>query len=118
MKVKLKTREIPAHSFVLAARTQDWSLQSLSDTKTLGSIHWAVRYYSTSFKILIVLLTFYNLDWTNLEVNVAETLLQWVYTDHVDLSGGDGHLLNLMRAASSFHLQDLVNKFVLNCYLK
>lgn len=84
LKVKLKTREIPAHSFVLAARSQDWGPQSLSDNKVL--------------------------DWTNIEDNVAETLLRWVYTDQVDLSGGDGHLLNLMRASSSFHLEDLVNK--------
>ncbi|KAK3918452.1 Rabankyrin-5, partial [Frankliniella fusca] len=82
--VKLKSREIPAHSFVLAARSQDWGSQSLSECKSL--------------------------DWTNLESNVAETLLRWVYTDQVDLSGGDGHLLDLMRAASTFSLEDLVNK--------
>ena len=47
-----------------------------------------------------------------MEAAVAETLLHWVYTDQVDLSGGDGHLLDLMHAASTFHLEDLVNKLV------
>ncbi|KAJ1524187.1 hypothetical protein ONE63_010710 [Megalurothrips usitatus] len=84
MKVKLKTREIPAHSFVLVARRQEWGSQSLPETKTL--------------------------DWTDLESNVAESLLRWVYTDQVDLSGGDDHLLDLMRAAGLFHLDDLVKK--------
>jgi len=34
--VKLKTQEIPAHRFVLAARNEDWSLQSLSNGAVLG----------------------------------------------------------------------------------
>jgi len=56
-------------------------------------------------------------DWSDLEEEVGEAILRWVYTDNVDLNGGDSHVLLLMKASGKFSLQELVNKYVTSFHL-
>ena len=39
MKVQLNGRLIPAHRFVLAARSEYWGVPSLADVESLGMAH-------------------------------------------------------------------------------
>ena len=78
--------QLAAHKFVLDSRSSSWGVPSLSEVQTL--------------------------DWRELEEEVSSTLLRWVYTDTVSLSGGDQgdrFTLQLMAAASKFSLQQLVD---------
>jgi len=38
-------------------------------------------------------------------------MLKWVYTDQVDFSRGDNFVLDLMRTANVYRLEDLVAKY-------
>ena len=52
-----------------------------------------------------------SLDWRELEEEVSSSLVKWIYTDTVSLTGGedgDRFTLQLMAAASQFSLQQLV----------
>lgn len=49
-------------------------------------------------------------DWSHIEKNVAQAIIQWVYTDEVDFSQPDDFTLSLMKNASQFRLDDLVNR--------
>ncbi|XP_067015008.2 rabankyrin-5 [Anabrus simplex] len=84
MKVKLDGRFIPAHRFVLAARSELWGVPSLAEVESL--------------------------DWSNLDPEVGTAMLKWVYTDVVDFTRGDNFTLDLMRCANKFKLEDLVAK--------
>ncbi|XP_023713314.1 rabankyrin-5 isoform X2 [Cryptotermes secundus] len=84
MKVKLNGRLIPAHRFVLAARSEYWGVPSLVDVDFL--------------------------DWSDLVPEVGTAMLKWVYTDQVDFSHGDSFTLDLMRTANVYKLEDLVAK--------
>ncbi|KDR22440.1 Ankyrin repeat and FYVE domain-containing protein 1, partial [Zootermopsis nevadensis] len=82
MKVKLNGRLIPAHRFVLAARSEHWGVPSLGNVDCL--------------------------DWSDLIPEVGTAMLKWVYTDQVDFSRGDSFTLDLMRTANIYKLEDLV----------
>ncbi|KAJ4445277.1 hypothetical protein ANN_07078 [Periplaneta americana] len=84
MKVKLNGQLIPAHRFVLAARSERWGVPSLADVDSL--------------------------DWSDLVPEVGAAMLKWVYTDQVDFSRGDTFTLDLMRTANTYKLEDLVAK--------
>ncbi|XP_043485040.1 rabankyrin-5 [Leptopilina heterotoma] len=77
--VKLKDRDVPAHKFVLCARSDYWS--SVQEKSTL--------------------------DWIDLDSHVGTVLLKWIYTDLVEQ---ENLTLELMKAASNFHLNELVEK--------
>ncbi|XP_072754807.1 rabankyrin-5 [Anoplolepis gracilipes] len=79
--IKLIDQEIPAHKFVLSARTDFFSDAALVE-KTV-------------------------LDWSNLNSTVALVLLKWIYTGKVSQE----HLtLDLMKAAASFQLSEMVDQ--------
>uniref|UniRef100_A0A0P4WJ56 FYVE-type domain-containing protein n=1 Tax=Scylla olivacea TaxID=85551 RepID=A0A0P4WJ56_SCYOL len=84
MIVRLSSRDIRAHRFVLAARSDNWGVSTLAEVDSL--------------------------DWTGLEEEVGEAVLQWVYTDQVSLLKDHTFTLNLMRAAASFSLLPLMKR--------
>lgn len=79
--IKLRDQEIPAHKFILSARTDFFSESILTEVTIL--------------------------DWTNLEPNVGLILLKWIYTGKVLQ---ENLTLDLMKAASNFQLLDLVDQ--------
>jgi hypothetical protein len=54
---------------------------------------------------------FYFSDWSDLVPEVGMSMLKWVYTDQVDFSRGDSFILDLMRTANIYRLEDLVAKY-------
>ncbi|XP_042239177.1 rabankyrin-5-like isoform X2 [Homarus americanus] len=84
MSVNLGSRDVRAHRFVLAARSDNWGVTSLADVDSL--------------------------DWSSLEEEVGEAVLRWVYTDHVSLLSEHNFTLNLMRAAAGFSLSPLMKR--------
>lgn len=79
--VKLENKTMPAHKFVLNARSEEWGEEILANTN--------------------------ELDWSELEADVGYALLRWIYTDTVDLQH-DTLALGLLRAAHSFKLPGLL----------
>ncbi|XP_031776150.1 rabankyrin-5 isoform X2 [Apis florea] len=79
--IKLRDQEIPAHKFILSARTDFFSESILTEVTIL--------------------------DWTHLESNVGLILLKWIYTGKVLQ---ENLTLDLMKAASNFQLLDLVDQ--------
>lgn len=57
--VKLKDKTMPAHKFVLNARSEEWREEVIADKS--------------------------ELDWSDLDADVGYALLRWIYTDVVDL---------------------------------
>ncbi|VVC93127.1 unnamed protein product, partial [Leptidea sinapis] len=84
IEIKLQSKSVPAHKFVLNARSDDWNEEALKDLT--------------------------ELDWTMLPDDVGSALLKWLYTDLVDLSRGDVFALQLMKSAATFKLHGLVGK--------
>ena len=64
--VKVAGEEVRAHKFVLAARSDVWSLTNLATTSVL--------------------------DLSDAKPNIAQAMLRWVYTDVLELSGDDAFL--------------------------
>ncbi|RZC41281.1 BTB domain containing protein [Asbolus verrucosus] len=81
IKIKLMDRKINAHKLVLDARSNLWNEAILSG-KT-------------------------ELDWTEIESNVAEAIILWLYTNKVDFRSED-LTLKLIRKAFEFKLDNLV----------
>lgn len=72
---------MPAHKFVLNARSEEWREEVLADCS--------------------------ELDWTEIEADVGFALLRWIYTDVVDLQH-DTLALGLLRTAWNFKLPGLL----------
>ncbi|XP_015593022.1 rabankyrin-5 isoform X2 [Cephus cinctus] len=79
--IKLSNQEIPAHKFILAARSDIWNDSAISNMTML--------------------------DWSHLDCVVGFALLKWIYTSTVKQ---ENLSLELMRAATSFQLLDLVEQ--------
>ncbi|XP_017884422.1 rabankyrin-5 [Ceratina calcarata] len=79
--IKLKDQEMPAHKFVLAARTDFFSDSMLREVDIL--------------------------DWTHLDPNIGLILLKWIYTGKVPQ---ENLTLDLMKVAASFQLLELVEQ--------
>ncbi|XP_066877641.1 rabankyrin-5 isoform X5 [Kogia breviceps] len=79
LKIKVGGRHINAHKFVLAARSDSWSLASLSSTE--------------------------ELDLSDANPEVAMTMLRWIYTDELEFREDDVFLTELMKLANRFQLQ-------------
>ncbi|XP_051847502.1 rabankyrin-5 isoform X1 [Antechinus flavipes] len=79
LKIKVGDQLINAHKFVLAARSENWSLTSLASTE--------------------------ELDLSDADPEVTMALLRWVYTDDLELKEDDVFLTELMRLANRFQLQ-------------
>uniref|UniRef100_A0A3B3DDJ3 Ankyrin repeat and FYVE domain containing 1 n=1 Tax=Oryzias melastigma TaxID=30732 RepID=A0A3B3DDJ3_ORYME len=78
--VKVAGEDFCAHKFVLAARSDVWSLANLTTTSHLD---------------------------LSCKPEVAVAMLQWVYTDDLELSEDDVFLIDLMKLANRFQLQML-----------
>ncbi|XP_034475641.1 rabankyrin-5 [Drosophila innubila] len=72
---------MPAHKFVLHARSEKWRDEVLASAK--------------------------ELDWSDLDEDIATALLRWIYTDVVDLQH-DRLTLGLLRVAHRFSLPALL----------
>uniref|UniRef100_A0A1L8DIW4 Ankyrin n=1 Tax=Nyssomyia neivai TaxID=330878 RepID=A0A1L8DIW4_9DIPT len=79
--VRFGEKSLPAHRFVLSARSEEWGEEVLEGVN--------------------------ELDWSDLEGEVASALLRWIYTDVVDLQS-DALALSLLRAAHRFKLPGLL----------
>uniref|UniRef100_A0A1I8PJR7 BTB domain-containing protein n=1 Tax=Stomoxys calcitrans TaxID=35570 RepID=A0A1I8PJR7_STOCA len=81
LKIKMRTKIMPAHKFVLHARSEDWREDVLSDVE--------------------------ELDWSDMEEDISMALLRWIYMDVVELQ--HDHLsLGLLKASHRFHLPGLL----------
>jgi len=74
-------KTMPAHKFVLHARSEEWNESVLADAS--------------------------ELDWSNIEQEIALALLRWIYTDTVDLQH-DRLALGLLKVAHRFRLPALL----------
>ncbi|XP_061819097.1 rabankyrin-5 isoform X2 [Nerophis lumbriciformis] len=79
LKVKVAGDELSAHKFVLAARSDVWSLSNMATTS--------------------------ELDLSDCKPEVAMAMLCWAYTDKLELSEDDAFLIDLMKLANRFQLQ-------------
>uniref|UniRef100_A0A8C6X634 Ankyrin repeat and FYVE domain containing 1 n=1 Tax=Naja naja TaxID=35670 RepID=A0A8C6X634_NAJNA len=79
LKIKVGDRYISAHKFVLAARSEAWSLANLVSTA--------------------------ELDLSDADPEVAMAMLRWIYTDELELREDDVFLTELMKVANRFQLQ-------------
>lgn len=79
--IKLKDKTMPAHKFVLNARSEEWSEDSLAGLD--------------------------ELDWSDLEADAGLALLRWIYMDVVDLQH-DALALNLLKVSHRFKLPGLM----------
>lgn len=79
--VRLKDKAVPVHKFVLSARSEEWREDVLADLT--------------------------ELDWTDMDSDVGNTLLRWIYTDVIDLQN-DKITLDLLRIAHRFKLVPLL----------
>ncbi|KAM6466332.1 rabankyrin-5 isoform 1-T1 [Liasis olivaceus] len=79
LKIKVGDRHISAHKFVLAARSEAWSLANLVSTN--------------------------ELDLSDADPEVAMAMLRWIYTDELELREDDVFLTELMKVANRFQLQ-------------
>nr|XP_048680152.1 rabankyrin-5 isoform X2 [Caretta caretta] len=79
LKIKVGDKHIRAHKFVLAARSETWSLASLVSTE--------------------------ELDLSDADPEVTMAMLRWIYTDELELREDDVFLTELMKLANRFQLQ-------------
>ncbi|XP_057676703.1 rabankyrin-5 [Corythoichthys intestinalis] len=79
LKVKIDGDRLSAHKFVLAARSDVWSLTNMANTS--------------------------ELDLSDCKPEVAMAMLRWAYTDDLELSEDDAFLIDLMKLANRFQLQ-------------
>lgn len=57
--------------------------------------------------MLIIVFSYVNLDWSDLETDIGYALLRWIYTDVIELQH-DTLALGLLRASHSFQLPGLL----------
>lgn len=84
--MQLADRSIPAHRFVLASRSNQWSTSDdkLSNTDTL--------------------------DFTHLTPFVAACLLRWVYMDTISMPSDQTAIIELLSAANKYRLPQMKEK--------
>lgn len=80
----LDGQHLRAHRFVLAARSDHWSVPALGDVD--------------------------ELDLSDLPHHVAYALLKWTYTDRINEPADEAFLLALMKAASRYKLNSLIER--------
>ncbi|XP_050504422.1 rabankyrin-5 [Diabrotica virgifera virgifera] len=82
IKIKLKDKEINAHKIVLSARSNVWNENILNHTK--------------------------ELDWSEIDAEVANAIVLWLYTNKLNLLSTTV-TLNLIKKAHEFQLHSLVS---------
>ncbi|CAG5125828.1 unnamed protein product [Candidula unifasciata] len=73
--------DVKAHKFILSARGDSWGVADLAAVSVL--------------------------DMTDIRHDVAYALLRWIYTDEINIKAQDSFLLELLRAATRFKLEEL-----------
>lgn len=81
IKIKLSNREIHAHKLILNARSTIWNETTLSNKK--------------------------ELDWTDIEPEIANDIILWIYTNNLNLSSS-ATTLKLIKKAHEFKLDNVV----------
>jgi rabankyrin-5 len=81
IQIRLKDKSMPAHKFVLNARSDEWREEVISNVD--------------------------ELDWSDLDADVGYSFLRWIYTDAVDLQQ-DSLALGLLRVSHRFKLPGLM----------
>lgn len=84
VKIRLKDRVINAHKLILSARSDLWAESIATNNKN-------------------------ELDWSDIDVEVAEKILQWLYTNDIQLIN-DELTLKIIRKAHEFKLSSLVER--------
>ncbi|XP_062341098.1 rabankyrin-5 isoform X1 [Osmerus eperlanus] len=79
LKIRVGELNLCAHKFVLAARSDAWSLANMASTS--------------------------ELDLSDAKPEVALAMLRWAYTDELALSEDDAFLIDLMKLSNRFQLQ-------------
>ena len=79
--IKLKDKSMPAHKFVLNARSEEWREEVIANVD--------------------------ELDWSDLDTDAGYALLRWIYTDVVDLQH-DSLALSLLKTSHRFKLPGLM----------
>lgn len=86
MVVKLKDDTMPAHRFVLAARSEYWHNQYVQDTD------------------------FNELDLSDVDSLVGSSIIKWIYTGQFDKIGDEQYTFGVLVAARKFKLSQLVKQ--------
>ncbi|GFN77456.1 ankyrin repeat and fyve domain-containing protein 1 [Plakobranchus ocellatus] len=73
--------DVKAHKFILSARSDTWGVPDLSAVSVL--------------------------DFTDIQHDVAYSLIRWIYTNEINIKAHDSFLLELLRAATRFKLEEL-----------
>lgn len=84
IKIKLKDKEIYCHKFVLSARSDEWNETYLLNRSTL--------------------------DWVDVEGDIGENIIYWLYTNDINLEDDDDLTLKVLVQANEFKLLNLVYK--------
>ncbi|KAH9525635.1 Ankyrin repeat and FYVE domain-containing protein 1, partial [Bulinus truncatus] len=76
--------DVNAHKFILSARSSDWGVPDLQVIS--------------------------ELDMKDIRHDVAYALIKWIYTDEINIQAQDSFLLELLRAATKYKLEELRNR--------
>ncbi|XP_059177093.1 rabankyrin-5-like isoform X2 [Physella acuta] len=74
-------QDVCAHKFILSARSYDWGVPDLQVVS--------------------------ELNMTDIRHDVAYALIRWIYTDEINIQAQDSFLLELLRAATKYKLDEL-----------
>ncbi|KAI8782408.1 rabankyrin-5 isoform X2 [Biomphalaria glabrata] len=77
-------RNVRSHKFILSARSSDWGVADLQVVS--------------------------ELDMKDIHHDVAYALIRWIYTDEINIQAQDSFLLQLLRAATKYKLEELRNR--------
>ena len=125
--------ELYGHKFVLATRNESWGK---IDSDLLGKIILLVILNREIAKKLIGVVLFWypfistnifivdSIDWTDIPYEIGYAVIQWIYTNQtperlqthdkgnsdIDSDESDSFVLELIRTAKAFKLQDLMNR--------
>ncbi|KAK6967507.1 rabankyrin-5, partial [Biomphalaria glabrata] len=77
-------RNVRSHKFILSARSSDWGV---ADLQVIS-----------------------ELDMKDIHHDVAYALIRWIYTDEINIQAQDSFLLQLLRAATKYKLEELRNR--------
>ncbi|XP_055862003.1 rabankyrin-5-like [Biomphalaria glabrata] len=77
-------RNVRSHKFILSARSSDWGVADLQVVS--------------------------ELDMKDIHQDVAYALIRWIYTDEINIQAQDSFLLQLLRAATKYKLEELRNR--------
>lgn len=122
LKVKVGEKMYSAHKFVLAARSDVWSLSNMMAVTELDlsgevgeprAMGFAGESQGLSLHGKMHSVTYVSLPPPHADTkpSVAMAMLRWAYTDELELSEDDTFLIDLMKLANRFQLQLLRERY-------